>query len=84
MFCYFALEECVILAPRQGIELVTPALEGEVLTTGLQGISQEKSFKFQFYVLLSQNILHYFFLLLWELLKVSYYEKTFKRDRKEY
>lgn len=61
MFCYFALEECVILAPRQGIELVTPALEGEILTTGLQGSSQEKSFKFQFYVLLSQNILHYFF-----------------------
>ena len=35
IFCYFACEECVILAPRQGIELVTSALEGEVLTTGL-------------------------------------------------
>ena len=37
MFCYFSWEECEILTPREGIELITPALEGEVLTSGLPG-----------------------------------------------
>ena len=32
-------EACEILAPRPGIEPATPALEGEVLTTGLPGNS---------------------------------------------
>ena len=33
MFWVFAQEACGILAPRPGIELACPALEGEVLTT---------------------------------------------------
>ena len=34
MDCIFGYEACVILAPRVGIEPATPAMEGEVLTTG--------------------------------------------------
>ena len=33
----------IILAPRPGIELVAPALKGEVLTTGLPGRSPGKN-----------------------------------------
>ena len=33
----FGKEACGILAPRPGIELTPPALEGEVLTTGPPG-----------------------------------------------
>ena len=45
MFWFFGHEVCGILAPRPGIEPVPPALEappaleGEVLTTGLPGQS---------------------------------------------
>ena len=34
MFCVFGLEAHGILSPQPGIKPVTPALEGEVLTTG--------------------------------------------------
>ena len=37
MFWFFGHKTCGILAPRPGIEPATPALEGEVLTTGHQG-----------------------------------------------
>ena len=39
MFWFFGCETCGILAPQPGIEHATPALEGEVLTTGLPGKS---------------------------------------------
>ena len=39
MFWFFGPEACGILAPQPGIELVPPALEGEVLTTGPPGKS---------------------------------------------
>ena len=39
MFWFFCLKTCEILAPRPGIEPAPPALEGEVLTTGLPGKS---------------------------------------------
>ena len=39
MFWFFGREACGILAPQPGIELAPPALEGEVLTTGLPGKS---------------------------------------------
>ena len=39
MFGFFSSEACGILAPRPGIELAPPALEGEVLTTGPPGKS---------------------------------------------
>ena len=39
MFWFFGPEACGILAPRPGIEPTTPALEGEVSTTGLPGKS---------------------------------------------
>ena len=39
MFCFFGHETCGILAPRPGIEPAPPALESEVLTTGLLGKS---------------------------------------------
>ena len=35
MFWFFCCEACEILAPQTGIEPKPPALEGEVLTTGL-------------------------------------------------
>ena len=35
MFWFFGYEACGILAPRPGIKPALPALEGEVLTTGL-------------------------------------------------
>ena len=38
---FFGHEACGILAPRPGIKPVPPALEGEVLTTGLPGKSLE-------------------------------------------
>ena len=41
MFWIFVLEACGILAPRPGIEPAPPALEGEVLTNGPPGKSQE-------------------------------------------
>ena len=37
MFCFFDLEACGILASWPGIDPAPPALEGEVLTTGLPG-----------------------------------------------
>ena len=40
MFWFFGHEACGILAPRPGIEPASPALEGEVLTTGPPGKSQ--------------------------------------------
>ena len=39
MFCFFGHEAWGILAPLPGIEPLPPALEGEVLTTGLPGKS---------------------------------------------
>ena len=39
MFWFFGHEACGILAPLPGIKPTTPALEGEVLTTGLPGKS---------------------------------------------
>ena len=38
-FGFFGREACGILAPRPGTEPTLPALEGEVLTTGLPGKS---------------------------------------------
>ena len=46
MFCFFGHEAYGILAPQPGIEPTSPALEGEVLTTGLPG----KSFAFFFQI----------------------------------
>ena len=43
MFWVFGREACGILAPQPGIEPAPCALEGEVLTTGLPGKSQEDS-----------------------------------------
>ena len=40
MFWFFGCEACGILAPQPGVEPTPPALEGEVLTTGLPGTSQ--------------------------------------------
>ena len=37
MFWFFGYKAGRILAPQPGIELTLPALEGEVLTTGLPG-----------------------------------------------
>ena len=37
MFSVFDCEACGILASQPGIESIPPALEGEVLTTGLPG-----------------------------------------------
>ncbi len=37
---FFAHEACGILVPRPGIEPTSPALEGEVLTTGPPAKSQ--------------------------------------------
>ena len=39
MFWFFGYKAGRILAPQPGIELTLPALEGEVLTTGLPGTS---------------------------------------------
>ena len=41
MFLFFGPEARGILAPQRGNKLVLPALEGEVLTTGLPGKSQK-------------------------------------------
>ena len=41
MFWVFDHEACRISAPQPGIEPTTPALEGEVLTTGFSGKSLE-------------------------------------------
>ena len=38
-FQFFGHEECAILAPSPRIKFTVPALEGKVLTTGLQGRS---------------------------------------------
>ena len=43
MFWFFGPKACGILAPRPGIGPAPPALEGEVLTTGLPGKSPAKS-----------------------------------------
>ena len=43
MFWFFGREGCGILAPRQGIEPIPPALKGEVLTTGPPGKSLSPS-----------------------------------------
>ena len=37
VFWFFGLEACAVLASWSGIELTLPALEEEVLTTGLPG-----------------------------------------------
>ena len=39
VFWFFGREACGILAPQSGVEPAPPALEGEVLTTGLPGKS---------------------------------------------
>ena len=44
MFWFFGHEACGILAPQPGIEPAPPALEGEVLTTGPPGKSQDSVF----------------------------------------
>ena len=44
MFWFFGCKGCGILAPPPGIEPALPALEGEVLTTGPPGKSQNLSF----------------------------------------
>ena len=50
MLWLFGFKACRILAPRLGIELALPELEGKVLTTGLPGKSHPKSpFKAYFY-----------------------------------
>ena len=41
MFWFFGHEVCWILAPQPGIEPALPALESEILTTGLRGRSQK-------------------------------------------
>ena len=43
-FFFFGCEACGILAPRPGIVSATPALEGEVLTTGPPGKSLQLEF----------------------------------------
>ena len=45
MFWFFDQEACGILAPWPGIKPTPPAMEGEVLTTGLAG----KSLSFFFF-----------------------------------
>ena len=45
MFWYFGCEACGTIAPQLGIEPTTPALEGEVLTTGQPGKSLYLTFK---------------------------------------
>ena len=40
---FFGLESCGILAPQTGIEPAAPALESEVLITGLPGKSLEEA-----------------------------------------
>ena len=47
MFWFFGPKICEILAPWLGIEPAPPALEGEVLTTGLPGKSQQISVLFR-------------------------------------
>ena len=44
MFWIFGQKACGILAPRPGIETVTLALEGEVLTIGPPGNSPKPKF----------------------------------------
>ena len=41
MFWFFGHETCGILAPQPRVEPTPPALEGEVLTTGLPGKSPQ-------------------------------------------
>ena len=41
MFCFYGHEACGILAARPGTEPIPPALEGDVITTGLLGKSPE-------------------------------------------
>ena len=41
MFCFYGHEACGILAARPGTEPTPPALEGDVITTGLLGKSPE-------------------------------------------
>ena len=44
MFWFFGSKAGGILTPRPGIEPMTPALEGKVLTTGPLGKSPKRSF----------------------------------------
>ena len=44
IFCFFDCEAWGILAPRLGVEPVSAALEGKVLTTGPSGKSQVNTF----------------------------------------
>ena len=46
MFWFLGREACGISAPRQGVEPIPPALEGEVLTTGPPGKSPILYIKF--------------------------------------
>ena len=45
MFWFFGHKACGFSAPQQGIEPASPALEGEVLTTALQGSPLDFFFK---------------------------------------
>ena len=45
MFRFFSSESCTNLAPQPGIKPATPALEGEVLITGLPGKCLKLTFK---------------------------------------
>ena len=45
MFWFFGPKACGISAPRPGIESASPALEGDVLTTGPPGKSPRKVLK---------------------------------------
>ena len=51
MFWCFGHEACGILAPRPGIEPALPAVEGEVLTTGLPGKCPVTTFEYDHYIL---------------------------------
>ena len=61
MFWFFGRKACGILAPRPGIEPAPPALEGEVLTTGLPGKSQTFSDLEFTGVCFSDHLIFFFF-----------------------
>ena len=52
MFWFFGPEACGILAPRPGIEPTPPALDSEVLTTGLPGKSLSAHFLIGLFILM--------------------------------
>ena len=57
MFRFFGHEACGVLAPQPGIEPAPPALEGEVLTTGLPGMSPVAISSFSKSVSLFQDLI---------------------------